>query len=119
MGFHMPHGGARFARDLVERTDLRGDLPGERERVHVHRVTAEIGLVRIPGVRADRDAVLLRELDRLPHGVVIAGVAATRDVGGGHEPHQLAIMAGALPEVAVDVDRTHRATGYAAASGAP
>src|SRR2546421_3183477 len=115
----MPHAGACPAYDLVERADLRADLPGERERVHVHRVTSEVGLVGIPGVRADRDAMLHRELDRLPHGVVIAGVAATRDVGGGDEPHQLGIVARALSEVAVDVDRTHRAKGYAAASGAP
>src|SRR5437762_3125343 len=84
--------------------DLAADRVDQLVRRHVHRNTTESFAVGITGMRADRDLVAYRQLDRGAHCVLVAGVPTTRDVRTTDQRHERHLGAGALSKVRIEVD---------------
>ena len=90
--------------ESAQRFDLRADElvhGGRRER---QLAPAKILAVGEAWMRADGNAVFLRQRDRGLHRCRVTGVGAAGDVGRSDERHQFGVVAGAFAEVAVEVD---------------
>ena len=104
--FRRSHTGDR--RDLIENEIFRF------ARRDLHRAASEADEVRDTRVRADRDAALPGQTNRLAQHARIAGVKTCRDVRRGDRLHQPGIVAdgvGAerLAHVGVEVDSQRQA----------
>jgi hypothetical protein len=88
--------------------DLLGDEILDLSGVEVVFSATERLTIRQPGMRADAQAVLLRDRGRSANQVRASGMTATSDTDGGDERHQCGVEGQsfgtvALPHVAVQV----------------
>ena len=110
MRLHRVNGGPGRPADPLERAQLFGQAThAELVAVDVHGPATEALGVGIGGVRTDAHAAVERGADGRRHGVLVARVAAARDVGRRHEAEQRAFRSdprriGRLTDVGVEVD---------------
>ncbi len=113
MGLHMRERHAFRGGDRRQRADLIEHQILDLARRRAQLPPPESHEVGKPRMRAHRDAGVAGQPDGLPHHARIAGMKATRDVGGGDAPHHLGIgpepiRTEGFADVAVEVDGGHR-----------
>src|SRR5690606_8441142 len=101
MRLHMDHPGSLLLRDGLEALDLPDDRCTDFVRRQGHFPSTEVLPIFEARMRAYGPTRGDGQRDGSAHGRVVAGMAATGDVGRGDPAHQFGVVGRAFAEVAV------------------